>query len=86
MGERCAKNRPFTCWINRQWRSLLMGAIALCGTVVWELLLPVGVPAVASSYRGKPIRNSSSPAKIAPAQHLQQIGAKIWRILVPSLP
>ncbi|MBC6477589.1 MAG: hypothetical protein GDA56_07175 [Hormoscilla sp. GM7CHS1pb] len=85
MGERCGKNRPFTCWINRhrQWNSLSMGAIALGtialgGTVVWEL--PVGVPAVASSsrYRGKPIRRTSSPAKIALAQHLQQIGAKMY--------
>lgn len=61
----------------------LMGAIALgtmvlCGTVVWQKT--VGVPAVASSsrYRGKPIRRTSSPAKIALAQHLTQVGAKMY--------
>jgi len=58
--------------------AIALVTIALGGTVVWERT--VGVPAVASSsrYRGKPIRRSSSPAKIALAEHLTQVGAKMY--------
>ncbi|MGK7901094.1 MAG: hypothetical protein AB4352_06715 [Hormoscilla sp.] len=58
--------------------AIALGTIVLGGTVVWEKT--VGVPAVASSsrYRGKPIRRTSSPAKIALAQHLTQVGAKMY--------
>lgn len=58
--------------------AIALGTIALGGTVVFERT--VGLPAVASSsrYRGKPIRRSSNPAKIALAQHLTQVGAKMY--------
>lgn len=58
--------------------AIALGTMALASTVAWEQT--VELPAVASSsrYRGKPIRRSSSPAKIALAQHLTQVGAKMY--------
>lgn len=85
------KHQHSNSWIDRQLRWLMLGAIAmgamlLCSRYANATFSTIGLsgdvklPANAESTakRGKPITTDSNPAKIALAQHLQEVGAKMY--------